>query len=209
MTNVVFVAPYALEATARFVDAVAHVPAARVGLISSDPVESFPPSVRLAVAGHWLLDDCLDTDKLTDAVTTMGRHLGSVDRLVTILENAQVPVGAVRERLGIPGMTAGVADNFRDKARMKAAFEAAGVPCARSARVASGDDAVTFAERVGYPFVAKPPAGAGARNTFRVDGPDQLASWLHDAPPTADEPMVLEEFVRGQEHSYDSVVVGR
>ena len=26
-------------------------------------------------------------------------------------------------------------------------------------------------------------------------------------PPTADEPMVLEEFVRGEEHSYDSVVV--
>jgi biotin carboxylase len=137
----------------------------------------------------------------------MGRHLGSVDRLVTILENAQVPVGAVRERLGIPGMSAGVADNFRDKARMKAAFEAAGVPCARSARVASASDATTFAERVGYPFVAKPPAGAGARNTFRVDGPDQLASWLRDAPPTPDEPMVLEEFVRGQEHSFDSVVV--
>ena len=207
MTNVVFVAPYALEATARFVDAVAHVPEARVGLISSDPIEAFPPSVRLAVAGHWRLDDCLDADKLTDGVSTMGRHLGSVDRLVTILENAQVPVGAVRERLGIPGMTAGVADNFRDKARMKAAFEAAGVPCARSARVASASDATTFADRVGYPFVAKPPAGAGARNTFRVDGPDQLASWLRDAPPTSDEPMVLEEFVRGQEHSFDSVVV--
>ena len=87
-------------------------------------------------------------------------------------------------------MSAGVADNFRDKARMKAAFEAAGVPCARSARVASASDVATFAERVGYPFVAKPPAGAGARNTFRVDGPDQLTSWLRDSPPTPDEPMV-------------------
>jgi enoyl-[acyl-carrier-protein] reductase (NADH) len=42
MKNVVFVAPYALEATVRFVDAVARVEDARVGLVSSDPVEAFP-----------------------------------------------------------------------------------------------------------------------------------------------------------------------
>jgi len=207
MTNVVFVAPYALEATARFVDAVAHVPGARVGLVSSDPIEAFPASVRLAIAGHWRVDDGLDVDLLTDAVATMGRHLGSVERLVTILENAMVAVGAVRERLGIPGMTANVAENFRDKARMKEAFEAAGVPCAPSARVSSTDDVSSFAERIGYPFVVKPPAGAGARNTFRIDDPGQLGSWLGDAPPTAERPMVVEEFVRGDEHSFDSVVV--
>src|ERR1043165_8129015 len=57
MTNVVFVAPYALEATVRFVDAVAHVDGARVGLVSSDPVEAFPESVRQAIAGHWRTDD--------------------------------------------------------------------------------------------------------------------------------------------------------
>ena len=207
MANVVFVAPYALEATARFVDAVAHVPGAQVGLISSDPLEAFPASVRLATAAHWRIDDCLDADRLTEAVTTIGGHLGSVDRLVAILENLQVPLAQVRERMGIPGMTSDVADRFRDKARMKAAFEVAGVPCASSGRVASPDDANRFADRVGFPFVAKPLAGAGARNTFRVDDAAQLAAWLADAPPRPDEPMLLEEFVRGDEHSFDSVVV--
>ena len=207
MTNVVFVAPYALEATARFVDAVAHVPGAQVGLVSSDPIDAFPPSVRLATAGHWRIDNCLDADQLAEAVATMGRHLGSVDRLVAILENLQVPLAQVRERLGIEGMTADVADRFRDKARMKAAFEAAGVPCARSGQVASTADAEEFAQRVGLPFVAKPLAGAGARNTFRVDEPAQLAAWLADAPPRPGEPMLLEEFVRGDEHSFDSVVI--
>ncbi len=106
----------------------------------------------------------------------MGRHLGSVDRLVTILENAQVPVGAVRERLGIPGMTAEVADNFRDKARMKAGVRGRrrAVRRQRSASL-EGTTRRRSLSAVGYPFVAKPPAGAGARNTFRVDGPDQLA----------------------------------
>ena len=58
-------------------------------------------------------------------------HLGSVDRLLAILENLQVPLGEVRERLGIPGMGAEVARNFRDKDQMKRVFEQAGLPCAR------------------------------------------------------------------------------
>ena len=59
---------------------------------------------------------------------------------------------------------------------MKAVFDAAGVPCARSRGVASGAEAIAFASEVGYPFVAKPLAGAGARNTFRVDGDARSAS---------------------------------
>ena len=62
--NVVFVAPYALDATTRFLSAVTEVPETRVGLVSSDPVERFPSAVRLAIAGHWRTDDCLDPDQL-------------------------------------------------------------------------------------------------------------------------------------------------
>ena len=207
MANVVFVAPYALDATTRFVGAVCAVPGARVGLVSSDPVDSFPEPVRAAIAGHWRIDDCLDADQLTGAVAALGARLGSVDRLVAILENLLVPLAQVRERLGIDGVPAAVADNFRDKARMKAVFETAGVPCARSRRVESTADVHAFAAAIGFPFVAKPLAGAGARNTFRVDDDGQLAAWLASAPPVEGQPMLLEEFVRGDEHSFDSVLV--
>jgi formate-dependent phosphoribosylglycinamide formyltransferase (GAR transformylase) len=207
MANVVFVAPYALDATTRFVSAITAVPDTRVGLVSSDPVERFPSAVQLAIAGHWRAADCLDVDQLTAAVTALAGRLGSVDRLVAILENLQVPLGEVRDRLGIPGLSAATAENFRDKARMKAEFQRAGVPCAKSARVDFAEQAADFARRVGFPFVAKPLAGAGARNTFRIDDPAQLRGWLEAAPPSPDEPMVLEEFVRGDEHSFDSVVV--
>jgi biotin carboxylase len=91
---------------------------------------------------------------------------------------------------------------------MKAVFEAAGVPCARSRRVASAGDVTAFAAEVPYPFVAKPLAGAGARNTFRVDSDARLGQWLATAPPTADQPMLLEEFMTGEEHSFDSVLLG-
>jgi hypothetical protein len=207
MANVVFVAPYALDATTRFVGAVSAVPGTRVGLVSSDPIDSFPEPVRAAIAGHWRIDDCLDADQLAGAVTALGERLGSVDRLVAILENLLLPLAQVRERLGIDGVPAEVADNFRDKARMKAVFEAAGVPCARSRRVESAGEVHAFVAATGFPFVAKPLAGAGARNTFRIDDDGQLAAWLASAPPVDGRPMLLEEFVRGDEHSFDSVVV--
>ena len=203
--NVVFVAPYAMAATVRFVRAVAAVPGARTVVISSDPAEQFGDA---PIAGHWRLTDCLDVDALTHAVAEVGERIGGVDRLLGILENLQVQLGEVRQRLGIPGLSRDVADNFRDKARMKAVLNAAGVPCARSRRVASGEEAFSFAADVGYPFVAKPLAGAGARNTFRVDGDARLGEWLARSPPSDAHPMLLEEFMTGDEHSFDSVVIG-
>jgi hypothetical protein len=205
--NVVFVAPYAMEATVRFIDALARTDGVRLGLVSSDPLEAFPPAVRLAVAAHWRIDDCLDVDQLTAGVAGLGERLGSVDRLTAILENLQVPLGAARERLGIDGITAATADNFRDKARMKAAFAAAGVPCARNRGVHTPEGARAFAGEVGYPFVVKPLAGAGARNTFRVADDGQLERWLDVDAPSSAQPVQLEEFVTGAEHSFDSVVI--
>lgn len=204
MANVVFVAPYAMAATVRFVSAVVGVPGARVVLVSSDPVEAFGVD---GLAGHWRVADCFDVDALAAGVADVGTRIGGVDRLVGILENLQVELGEVRRRLGIAGIGPDVAENFRDKSRMKEVFEAAGVPCARSRRVASAEEAVSFARDVGFPLVAKPLAGAGARNTFRIDGEARLGDWLATSPPTGSAPMLLEEFMTGAEHSFDSVMV--
>ena len=133
--------------------------------------------------------------------------LGGVDRLVAILENLQVPLAVVREELGVDGLGAEVATNFRDKAQMKTVFEQAGVPCARHRRVDDAAGALAFTTEVGFPFVVKPPAGAGARGTFRIEDGDQLEGWLATDPPSPGAPVLLEEFLTGYEHSYDSVVL--
>jgi len=86
-------------------------------------------------------------------------------------------------------------------------LRAAGVPCARHKLATSPADAVEFAERVGFPLVVKPPAGAGAKSTFRLDAPADLSAWLEMAPPAPDRPAQIEEFLTGDEGSYDSVMV--
>jgi biotin carboxylase len=114
----------------------------------------------------------------------------------------------VREALRIPGMAGSTARNFRDKARMKDVLAAAGLPCARHARVSSEDEVWRFARETGYPLILKPTAGSGSRSTFRVQDEEQLRTALASGAPTAEAEMMIEEFVTGEEHSFDSVCLG-
>ena len=98
--------------------------------------------------------------------------------------------------------------NVRDKAQMKRVLQAAGVPCARYSLVSTPEEARSFAGEVGFPLVAKPPAGAGSQATHRLDDVRTLEGWLSVMPPRPDEPALLEEFLVGQEHTFDSVTVG-
>jgi hypothetical protein len=207
MANAVFVAPFLLPATARFIAAAASLPDVRLGLISQDPEDRLSDDLRSALAGHYRVQDGTDAQQIADATRVMARHLGGVDRLLGMLEQLQVPLGEVRDALGIPGMGADVARNFRDKARMKTVFEANGVPCAGHRLARTPVEARSAAAVLGYPLVAKPPAGAGARSTFRLDGDAQLEAWLNADPPGEHSPVLLEQMVAGAEHSFDSVLI--
>jgi hypothetical protein len=210
MPNVVFVAPYFLPATVRFVASVAGLPGVTTGLVSSDPLEKLPAGLRARIAAHWRTEDALDPASIEDAARKLAARLGTVDRLLGALEELQEPLGEVRERLGIPGMNAETARRFRDKSRMKRTLGAAGVPCARHALAHSAEEARAAAATVGLPLVAKPPAGAGARATSRITSERQLEAYLAAHPPAHDRPLLLEEFLIGQEHSLETIsIAGR
>ena len=208
MPAAVFVAPFLLEATVRFIDAAASIPGVRLGLVSQDPPDRLPQGVGHKLVAHRQVSDGTDGQQIADATRALAGPLGGVDRLVGMLEQIQVPLGEVRDALGLPGVGAEVARNFRDKSRMKDLFTAGGVPCARHGVATSAQAALEIAREVTLPLVVKPPAGAGARGTFRVDTEQQLREWLLVDPPTREAPALLEELVSGAEHSFDSVLVG-
>ena len=203
-----FVAPYLLDTTTRFVDAAARLPDVRLALITCEPADRLPPALRRSLAAHWRIDDPFDTGQIAGAVQGLRQQVGRpLQRLMAVLEQLQVPLAQAREHLGIPGMDAATARNFRDKAQMKTVLRAAGVPCARHRLADSAAAAAGFAAEAGFPLVVKPPAGSGAKSTFRLDDPDELKAWLDMAPPAPDRPALIEEFLTGDEGSYDSVMV--
>lgn len=208
MQNVIFVAPFALEATMRFLRPALALPGVRLAMIGQEPAERLPEELRSKLAAHFRVDDAMQVDQLLSAVRHLARGWnGKVDRIVAILEQLQVPVAEVRAKLGLPGLSVDAALNFREKSRMKNVLRGNDLPCARHRLCSSDREAFAFGESSGFPIVVKPPAGAGAKNTFRVDSKEQLASWLKTAPIKPEHPLLLEEFIQGEEFSFDTVSI--
>ncbi len=205
MPDVTFVAPFFAETTLRFIGAVAGLEGVRTSVISQDPSDRIPDGLRHRLTDHVRVSDGLDAVQILRAVRQLRGRGQKVEVLLGTFEELQVPLGQVRDALGIPGMGAETAENFRDKSRMKRVLQAHGLPCARHTLATSPVAAGVFAGEVGYPLIAKPPAGSGARGTHRINSGIELASLLTQMPPSAERPLLLEEFVVGDEHSFDSM----
>lgn len=202
---VIFVCPVFSPAATQMIEAVLGVANVRLGVIAQQPLAALAPNVAARLAAHWQVDDVTNAASLEHAVEALASAHGAIARCFGAYEQLQQPLAFVRERLGIPGLTSAAAHNFRDKARMKDALRAAGVPVARHKLVTSREDALEFIAEVGYPIVLKPPAGAGAIATQRIRDVASLDLMLANFRATAGNPMLAEEFLRGTEYSLETV----
>ncbi len=208
--HVALVAPFFRPNTLRYIDALVRLPGVRLSILSCDRRE------RLASQSHALANavdsvvsvaSTLDGPAIIHALKRLSAARGPVDRLLGFLEQLQVPLGEARSALSIPGMSAEVAHNFRDKARMKDVLRAAGLPVARHCRVTSEAEGMEFAKKVGVPLVLKPVAGVGAKSTVRVESMAQMAHYLKQLRPSPAAPVQAEEFVVGTERTLEAVLI--
>ncbi|MDF2697075.1 MAG: Carbamoylphosphate synthase large subunit protein [Labilithrix sp.] len=204
--NLIFVAPFPTDPTMRFVRAVRKLDDVRLfGVVhtppSGDDAHLYDDMVR--VTEPLALKDVLE------GVEVLRRRHGEPVRILGILEAMMVQLAQARERYGVAGTTVKIAELFREKALMKDALRAAGLPVARHKLIASEKDARAFAEEVGFPIVLKPPAGMGAKATFRVSSLETLISAVTDLRVGPNAPVLAEEMLRGREHSFETITVGR
>lgn len=207
MVRVVFIAPFNMPVTMRFVAAVAEQPDVRLGLISQEPSDALPAELRARLHAHYRVADGLDVKQLAVATAAVGKQLGGIDRLLGTLEQLQIQLGQLRDHFGVAGMGEAASRNFRDKARMKDALRGAGVPCARHRLLTSVAEGWVFAREVGFPMIIKPPDAAAAKGTHRVTDAQGLQAVLNAVRPSPDRPAVAEEFVTGRERSFETVTI--
>ena len=93
MVVAAFVAPYLLEATARFALSAARVPGVRLGLVTTESAENLSPDLRDALAGHWQVGDALDPQQIQIGPAAL-RALG-VQTAFTHMEWFARPDGSV------------------------------------------------------------------------------------------------------------------
>lgn len=207
MPAVIIVTPFFTDFVNRTIQATAALADVRLGVISQQPQEDLPPAVRASIAAHWRTNSVLDSGQIVYAAQQLESQLGPLHRMFGPSEHIQVAVAQAREQLGLPGLSVETVQNFRDKARMKDKLREAGLPCARHRLVTSDAEAWAFVDSIGYPVVVKPPAGAAAQTTFRAEGPHEFRQALQAIAPDINRAALIEEFVTGDEHSFDTFSV--
>ncbi len=205
--NVVFVAPFPIETTMRFVRAAAKLEDVRLLGVVHTPPDPGSPDARLY---HDVVrvTEPLSVKDVIDGVEVLKRRHGQPYRIIGILEALMAQMAEAREHHGVPGTPRKTAELFREKAKMKDALRAAGLPVARHKLLASADDARAFAAEVGFPMVLKPPAGMGAKATFRVTSEESLLRAVSGMAVSPRSPVLAEEFLRGREFSFETVTLG-
>ena len=205
--HVVFAVPFLMPATLRFVRGVFAMPGVTLSVLSQDEPSKLPADLAARLRGFVQVRDAFDPGQLVRGVRDLAGRVAPVERLIGSLEQLQEPLAISCAELGLPGLAVDAARNFRDKARMKDVLRARGLPCARHCLAASAAEARAFVATRGFPVVAKPPAGAGAAATHRLDDAAMLERYLATYAPRADAPVLIEEFPSGTEHSFDSIAI--
>ena len=207
MQTVIFTAPILNVNAIPTIRTLIEVPDTRVILISQEDEGKLTGGLRQRLDGFVRVENALDSAQLLRAAQHIRDRVGTIDRMFASNEQVQVPVAVVREQLGIAGMSSETMLNFRDKSRMKTVLREKQIPCARFALISDSADASAFIETVGFPVIAKPPAGAGAEFTYQIADDATLQSVLAQHRPSPDSPLLLEEFISGDEHSFDAFIV--
>lgn len=169
-------------------------------------VDELPELARRHLS-HYLAVPALftDTDAAIKAIREWTRGV-TIDRVSCLWEPGVELAAAIRTALGAPGLSPEQAQRFRNKELMKRALSAAGIRVPKHVAATTAKEVMAGAERVGFPCIVKPIAGAGSQDTFRCDSAAELEAALRQLGHI--EEVSVEEFIDGAEFTYDTVCAG-
>ena len=203
--NVIFIEPSFPSNQREFVRAL-HKAGANIIGIGERPVDYLDHEVKGWLHDYVQVRSVVHEPSLLKAVKLIQGQLW-VDRMEATIEAHIMPVAKVREATGIPGTSTQTAFLCRDKPAMKEALRQAGVPCAQSTRAESPQDARDFAAATGFPLIIKPPDGAGASGTYKVDDAQELEGVINESGLANGNPAAIEEFIEGHEGYIDTLTI--
>jgi biotin carboxylase len=201
--KVVFLAPSYPPEMQQYTRGLAEVGAEVYG-VGDAPAQALPAELKRHLHDYLQVPRLLAEADVVDRVHAWLRGR-EVDRVLANWEVMVVTAARLRERFGVPGMTVDAVHGFRDKQLMKQRVAAAGLRVPRAERVRTIAETRAAAERIGFPLIVKPIAGAGSADTYRVDDAaalDAALARMHHVTEAS-----CEEFVDGDEYTFDTVCI--
>jgi biotin carboxylase len=198
--NVLFLSPGFPTEMTDFVRSLREVGANVIGL--GDQAEhNVPEKARRALSAYYQVSFSRPESVLETAAAISERI--RIDRVESLWEPLMILSAQVRELLRIPGMSQVETVPFRDKEAMKQVLDAAGIRTPHHYSAKTIDDVWKAIDRIGYPAICKPIAGAGSADTFRINDASQLERILPKLRHV--DEVSIEEFVDGEEFTFDTI----
>jgi biotin carboxylase len=126
-----------------------------------------------------------------------------LDAIVAVDDGGTRAAALASERLGLRANKPAAVARARDKAAMREAFAAAGVP-QPDWRLSSGDTGA-----VGFPCVLKPLTRSGSQGVIRADTPEEAQAAAERIRSILDDPqaeLLVESFVPGEEVAVEALL---
>lgn len=176
----------------------------RVLGIGDCPYDQLKQELRDSLHEYYKVSDLANYEEVFRAVAFFTYKHGKIDWLESNNEFWLERDAKLRTEFHITtGFQQEQMESVKRKSAMKAFYAKAGIPTARYHLVESYDDAVAFANMVGYPVVVKPDNGVGASHTYRLRSDEDVRFFID----TKDENVyIMEEQVNGVVCTYDAII---
>jgi hypothetical protein len=199
--NVLLLSPGFPAEMPLFTRGLANVGARALG-VGDQPLAALDPKARASLSDYLQVESLWDEAALVRQVGSWlrGREL---DRVECLWEPGMIVAARLREAFGVPGLSVERTVPFRDKEKMKQVLDAAGVRTPRHARARTAGECREAAERIGYPLIIKPIAGAGSADTYPLREPADLERAIGLLSHV--EEVSVEEYIEGEEFTFDTV----
>jgi len=201
--NVLMISPGFPSEMQHFSRGLARMGATVIGL-GDQPENDLPGPAREALSAYMQVASFQDEAAIIERVADFAQRV-PVHRIECLWEPYVILAARIRERLGLPGPTVEESLPFRDKELMKQVLDSAGIRTPHHYSATRAAEVVEYAEKIGYPVIVKPIAGAGSEHTFKVGSRQELDEVL---PALRGVPVVsVEEFVEGEDMTFDTLCV--
>lgn len=199
--NVLFLSPGFPAEMPLFVRGLAQV-GAKVFGVGDQPPQALPGEARQGLSDYLQVQGFGDEDGVIRAVRHWLRGR-SIDRVESLWETQMLLAARMRAEFSLPGMTVEQTVPFRDKEAMKQTVEKAGIRVPRHGRARTVQEAWAAVERIGFPAILKPIAGAGSKDTHRCNDKAEFERALQATRHVPE--LSVEEFIEGEELTYDTI----
>ncbi len=160
-------------------------------------------TVAVSTPGDWpgfqAADEASYTDISDPEAVLQAAEKFKIDGIATCCLDAGVrAIGYVCEHMGLNGMTAKAAEISGNKYKMKEAFLAGGVRCARHICIRSREELESALGKLNFPVVVKAVDLMGSRGIFRCNSREEaLANYKKTMSATRKDYCLVEEFIEG------------